>query len=457
MKSSTEHMERVSRYLDGRATEEEVADLEKLMLKNTQLRADFLEYARLDAALPRAVMGNNNLLSLDKPAGSPTWRKWVPYAFAATLAILLGGILWNVSQQNQAQPLVIGHFTELKDCRWRDEMASVITGDTIHAGQQIELSAGSVEILFKTGARLELRGPVIASTKDANSLFLSMGEASLVAETEEARGFTITTPSTTFVDISTAFTARVSADGLSRLDVSEGEVDVILGKDGNSTRLRAGEALYVEPGERKIMTRIESGDGTPSFQFPSIPPPGSHDYADLSKGIAKAQILAGQLGKGVLKDTPLTPLLDGKGQSKQDSPRESVYFSTRHGGTILLDLGKPIPITMVNSYSWHQHQTIQEHRERARQQFILYGFSGNKPPDGVEDPLHSGWERIARVNSDSFFHVRERLDRPPQQACSITSAQGNIGIFRYLLMEVGAGTFFGELDVFTSETNPNHN
>ncbi len=451
MRTSAEHMEQVSRYLDGRATEEEVADLEKLMLETPQLRADFLEYAKLDAALPAAVVGNNKLLTLEKPAGDQAWRKWVPFGIAATLAILLGGLLWKVTQQNDNQPPVIGHFAELKDCRWMDVTASVKIGDNIYLGQRIDLSAGSAQILFNTGARLELIGPVIANTQDANSLFLSMGEASLVAETEEAKGFTITTPSTTFVDISTAFTARVSADGLSRLDVSEGEVDVILGKDGNSTRLRAGEVLYVEPGERKIITRIESGDGTPSFHFPSIPPPSSDDYADRSNGVAKALVLAGDLGKGMLKNTPLAPLLDGKGQSKQDSPRESVYFSTRHGGAILLDLGKPIPISMINSYSWHQHQTIQEHRERARQQFILYGFSGDKPPEQLEDPRHSGWERIARVNSDSFFHVRDRLDRPPQQACSISAAEGNIGIFRYLLLEVGAGTFFGELDVFTAE------
>ena len=453
MKSSSGHMELVARYLDGRATEEEVAELEKLMLGNPQLRADFLEYARVDAALPSAVAGMKTVGELDKPRNAQAWGKWIPASIAAALAILLGGLLWNSKQQDGEKPHAIGHFTELEGCRWMDENSSVQPGDVITEGHRFELSAGSAEVLFDNGARLKLYGPVIASTRDANSIFLSMGEANLVAETEEAKGFTIITPSTQFVDIGTAFTARVSPDGLSRLDVSEGEVDVILGKGGNTRRLRAGEALYVEPGEKKILTRIESGAGTPAFAFPTIPPPSKVDFADQSSGQAKARVVKGDLGKGMAAEAPLQPLLDGKGQSKQDSPRESVYFSTRTGGSILVDLGKSIPVSRINTYSWHQHQTIPEHRERARQNFILYGINGDGLPAPSGDPLKSGWSRIARVNSDSFFHVRERLDRPPQQACSISAAEGSIGTYRYLLLKVGAGTFFGELDVFAVGAN----
>ena len=81
-------------------------------------------------------------------------------------------------------------------------------------------------------------------------------------------------------------------------------------------------------------------------------------------------------------------------------------------------------------------------------------------PESSVAPAEAGWVRIARVNTDDFFQVEDPLDRPAQQACSITSARGEIGRFRYLMWEVEGvtgfetestnNTFYGEFDVFGS-------
>jgi hypothetical protein len=440
VKSGDAKMELASRYLDGRATEAEVAELERLMRDDRQLREDFLAYARLDASLPVAIAGSSSV-PLNRESSTLRMFPRIPVGIAAAMAIITAVLAWKAKQA----PEVVAQFVELEDCRWMEESFGVEKGDTLVAGQRVELSAGSVEILFKTGAKLQLLAPAIAKIRDKGCLFLSMGEARLVAETPEAKGFTIITPSSKFIDISTAFIATVSPDGLSRLDVSEGEVDVHLGGNAANRRLKAGEALYVEPGEKKILTRIEQGGGTKDFSFPTIPPPGTTDFADQSQGHAHAEVL-GDLGKGA----DLGTLLDGKGQSRQDSPEESVYFTSR-AGSILIDLGQTVQVVKVNTYSWHQHNAIPEHRERARQKFTLFGFAGEQPPGLGTDPLESGWQRIARVNSDKFFHVLKRLDRPAQQACSISAAEGNIGQFSHLLIEIHSGTFFGEIDVFAEE------
>ena len=62
MKSSEHDLELTRRYLDGDATPEEVAELEKRMFADHQLREDFLRYARIDASLPGVV--NDSGLSL---------------------------------------------------------------------------------------------------------------------------------------------------------------------------------------------------------------------------------------------------------------------------------------------------------------------------------------------------------------------------------------------------------
>jgi hypothetical protein len=279
-------------------------------------------------------------------------------------------------------------------------------------------------------------------------VFLLQGRIQLQAEAPESKGFVVHTPTSQFVDIGTAFTATVSPDGLSRLDVSDGEVDVVLEGVRASPRLRAGESLCVEPGERRIMTRIEQGDGTADFRFPTIEPPSSEDCADQAFGRADIRVVQGQLRTRIRKSGPATVLLDGSGQSRQDDPNESAFFENGSGGCFLIDLGQPASVTKINSYSWHQHETLQEHRHRAIQRFTLYGFSGDQLPDMTLPPHRTGWERIARVNTDKFFQVHEPLERPSQQACSITSPHGEIGRFRYLLWEIDGGTFFGEFDVF---------
>ena len=180
-----------------------------------------------------------------------------------------------------------------------------------------------------------------------------MGEVHLVAETPESKGFTIETPTSKFIDISTAFTAVVSPDGLSRVDVTEGEVDVVLDGKDDSRRLRAGETMYVEPGEKKVTTRIEAGDGTPAFRFPTIASPGRADYADQASGLATIRVARGELRTSPNRggSGPASVLLDGMGQSRQDAPVQSAFFQTGQKGSFLMDLGQAINITRINSYS----------------------------------------------------------------------------------------------------------
>ena len=387
----------------------------------------------------------------------------LPLATVMLLVMLItvGSLwLWRISQPQADQPEIVARLTDLQDSSWIDPATHLSMGDAIRIGQRIELSAGSAEVRFNTGARLRIVGPAIVETRTQNSVFLTLGEVHLVAETPEAKGFTVVTPTSKVVDISTAFTATVSPDGLSRVKVSEGEVDVVLEGIEQASRLRAGETLYVEPGKRQIMTRIEKGNETAAFQFPTIQPPGHEDYADQQFGRASIRVVRGELNKGRGASGPASVLIDGKGQSHEDAPGETAFFTNNERGAFLMDLGQPISISKINSYSWHQNTTFEPQRHRAVQKFTLYGFAGDTLPDLSLPPTEGGWVRIARVNTDDFFRVEDPLDRPAQQACSITAARGEIGRFRYLLWEVEGvpgfqtksinNTFYGEFDVFGS-------
>lgn len=457
MKSDAVFLDLVGRYLDGQASAEEVAQLEARMLADAPLRAEFLACARVDAAMRKALQSGGALAMLNPSRESrpPVWRsRWLPLAAAA--AMLLAGFLVLSSPEiskRLERRAAVARFGQLDSCRWMDPATQVLGGDGVAAGQRVELAAGRAELHFANGARVTLLGPAIFEPRSQLSGFLTLGEVRVAAETENAKGFVVNTPTSNFVDIGTAFTAGVSADGLSRLEVTDGIVDVVLGSPENARRLRAGETMLVEPGEKKILTRIEAGDGTAAFRFPTIPPPSADDYADRSRGVASLRVTLGTLGRDAGRlGGAAEVLLDGVGQSKQDSPQESVYFAPDGKGTIVMDLGQAVAVRRIHSYSWHQHEAIAAHRERAKQGFTLYGWSGDDAPDFSRDPSEdAGWTRIARVNTDESLHVEKRLDRPAQQACAITAESGDIGRFRYLLWEVRGGTFYGEIDVLAEQ------
>ncbi|MDC1490252.1 FecR family protein [bacterium] len=446
MKSSGKQMERVGLYLSGEISKEGMLQLEKDMLADSQLFKDFIAYARIDSTLSAIVSENTSLSEfVQETKTKKSLILWMP-AIAAILAVMIWISSFTLSTE---KPLQVARFDHLEDCRWINQQFRPGLGDPIRTGQRIELSKGYAKLRFNTGALVELTGPSILEVKGENAVFLTLGSAEVLAESKESQGFTLGTPSSKFVDLGTAFSATVAPDGLSRLEVSQGKVNLVVEDDHDTHLLQKGEAIFVEPGSHKILTRIESGDGTEQFRFPTISPPSKEDTADQSKGGARITVPQGKLRTPRSSTPNPSVLIDGRGQTKQDSPRESLFFEDGRYGSLLMDLGRAISIRKINSYSWHQHNRIEDHRVRAHQGYVLYGFAGESPPSAeAAGDQDSGWVRIARVNSDQFFQVHQKLDRPAQQACSIFASKGELGKYRYLLWDVKAPTFFGEIDVY---------
>jgi len=364
MKSSKEDLELVRLYLDSQASTDDIQLLEQKMQKDNQLRKDFLAYARLDAALPYSITPAKK-----EKKETSLISYWPVWASIAAILIFLFALKFKSVNSVSESPLklAVAHFEELDNCRWMNPDHEVARGSSLFVNDRIELSSGVAHIHFNTGAIMKLRGPSIVEVNSANSAFLTLGRAAVIADTKESQGFSIKTPSSTFVDLGTAFAACVGPDGLSRLDVTQGKVNLIVEQDHEHHIIQAGEAIFVEPGERKYLTKIESGDESKSFVFPTIQPPSDHDYADTSRGLASVSVGKGEILKEANWEVNPMSLLDGKGQTEPDSPKESVFLQKTDGtyGNLLIDLGREIGIDKVNSYSWHQNQRINDHKHRA--------------------------------------------------------------------------------------------
>lgn len=330
---SSEFDNAVAMLCHGTISDQTLGELHELLRINVEARDEYLWRVEIHGELASGRLdfrGADAVQETDRVAVTPVstpprimfsgWRKFAP-VFAAALLVMsvLGGsvLLLRNSRSNIPVPEeAVARFTELEDSRWMNSTTDVVSGDVVRKGQRIELSSGTAEVLFNSGAILTMTGPTIIEPLSENSAFLMLGELSVVAETLESKGFTLVTQNSKFVDIGTAFTASVAPDGLSRLEVSEGEVDVVIEGTDVVPRVRAGESLYVEPGDQRMITRIESGDGTAAFKFPTISSPSSEDYADQSMGHATARVVEGQLNEDAGGRSSISVLLNGSGQTE---------------------------------------------------------------------------------------------------------------------------------------------
>lgn len=443
----------VGRYLDGEITEDEFADLKEGLRNDSQKRELYLESVKTDTHL-REIAGQ-------LPSALPTHEEkhrsgsWFIYATVAAACFSVVALVSSLYSRDDEATIGLA-----KNVEWLSQ--ALPAGQGLNLGDEVQLISGSVEVLFRSGALTRIHGPARFEITSENSGFLHHGQAWARAETEDSQGFTIHTHSGNFVDRGTEFLTTAKQDGFSQMHVASGAVDVEV--EGFSLqRLEKGSGLGIEPGDTPIMIRIEAGAETNAFSFPTIPPPSDSDWADRRNQHSAVSLKSeNQKGRGVnlphRNSGDPRRLIDGQGQSGSDQPKESLFFTDGANATILLDLGREIPVSRIHTYSWHLNDELPSLRRRAVQRYTLWGCR-DKKPDTMPSPENAnGWSRIARVDTDAFFRVVEEPGRPAQQACSIYSNTSSIGDFRYLLFQVlptampegkpARHTFFGEIDVF---------
>jgi ferric-dicitrate binding protein FerR (iron transport regulator) len=476
-----EFRELVSALHDGRLTTEQGLRLQELMRADPERLRMYARYAILESLLELGFAGTDAL----KPSAASAWpakdSNGVEAArrpeqrssasregpgtcrklqWAAVVALfLLAGLTaaWFWSGKQRSEDKAQAWLVQAEDCRWVDWDPAPKANTSLQGGQKLELASGQVEIRFASGARVWLRGPAIFEIIDGNTGFLTIGQATARAEGAPAAGFTIRSRTLTVTDMGTEFEFLAAADGRSQVAVKAGAVRVQYDREGRALPLLGeGSSVAVEPGAPRIIVRIEPGDGTPAFRFPTIEPPSAHDFADASSGRARIRVLRGNLCSASAK---VETLLDGRGQSKADAPAESLFFQTDDSGLILIDLGRIVDVMKVNTYSWHQDRLKPSNHIRASQKYYLYGSAADQLPPVEGNLIDQGWNLIARVNTDQFFGIPITLSRPAQQAISITGAGGSfLGRYRYLLWDVrptrgehtnvSDNTFYGEFDVY---------
>ena len=186
---------------------------------------------------------------------------------------------------------------------------------------------------------------------------------------------------------------------------------------------------------------------TRDFKFKDLPSPVKDDAAVT----AKLTLIDGEIDGG---SAELSVLIDGRLPTDEDEPGANLFFNAgSSGGRFRMDLGKPIEIAQINSYSWHPNS-------RGPQLYKLYAAEGSEPglnlaPKRGVDPATTGWKFIATVST-----LPEKGEDGGQYGVSVTDSRGSLGKYRYLLFDCyvtelydnWGNTFYSEIDVISPRT-----
>jgi hypothetical protein len=195
-----------------------------------------------------------------------------------------------------------------------------------------------------------------------------------------------------------------------------------------------------------VFDRNGRATATREFKFKNIPSPATADAATN----AKLTLIDGEIDGG---SAGLSALVDGRLPRDEDEPAANLFFNAgSSGGRFRMDLGKPIDIAQINSYSWHSNS-------RGPQLYKLYAADGSEPtleldPKRGIDPATRGWKFIALVST-----LPQQGEDGGQYGVSVKDSSGSLGKYRYLLFDCyvtelydnWGNTFYSEIDVIPKQ------
>lgn len=148
------------------------------------------------------------------------------------------------------EPPPAAWVTLLHEVEWADGQQPYGWGWEVKAGHTLRLKSGLARLVFSSGAEVLLEGPVTFTAETADSGRLRRGKLVARAETDQAQGFTIRTPTAQIVDLGTEFGVTVDEQGRTETHVFAGHVlaQAIGVKRATSEplRLKSGQVARVE-------------------------------------------------------------------------------------------------------------------------------------------------------------------------------------------------------------------
>jgi hypothetical protein len=264
----------------GSATEAEMRACNELLRSNAHARDEYLLrielhtrlasnpdlFSQIDAA-PVNKGDRASIVSL-KPLVSSRKRSLVRVlALAACLMLITGGIgiFWfkRSATRNAGTTAAVAMLTRTVDARWSPKTHALRVGSALEPGS-LQLESGLAQVVFYSGARLVVEGPVELRLVSPNEAVCVSGRV-LAEVPMPARGFRLRTAQLSVIDLGTSF--GIDA-GRSRTEVHvfKGKVELQPGKAGEQS-LAEGQAALVQGSDLPQLMAANAEAFAPMFEF----------------------------------------------------------------------------------------------------------------------------------------------------------------------------------------------
>lgn len=193
----------------------ETAEQRRAPRRKRRLQGSITLAALLLGAVLGATLSWNRVREMDERLAVGSAQSTISDAFLATLADISNDVEWSPDHDMP-----------------RDRGAGLNKG-------WIRLDTGEVEIVFRSGASVRLKGPAMFGVDSCLRATLEYGDIKVYAP-ESATSFTVNTSAMEVVDFGTRFSMRVDSDsGHADVAVSEGQVDLHIGNAGLNTAIHS--------------------------------------------------------------------------------------------------------------------------------------------------------------------------------------------------------------------------
>lgn len=187
-------------------------------------------------------------------------KRWIRPIAAAAALVAFGGLLGYllkpakeeiryVDRPNDGAVGYVARLTQATDAKWRTGHPEV--GQWIATGV-LELTEGSAQIAFDSGASVRLQAPARLDVSSPNHARLDLGK-SIVDIPDQAVGFVMETPNGELRRRGSRFGVAVEEDGHTEVHVLAGEVE-LNPKRGNRDSLKLSQSKPVRLAEAGVTT-----------------------------------------------------------------------------------------------------------------------------------------------------------------------------------------------------------
>ena len=306
--------ELIQKYVLGIQTESETEELSQYLKQDEakDARRALRLALKMDAHLEEAAaeMGSEAGSKQDHSFAQDTslYRNlWTFGGIAAAIAIGVFGWLHNPEKTRIENEFGVASILRIEGQGLANDKRSLSVGDSLLAGDQLTLSEGLIELVFRdSGVHAIATAPLSLTAKSSQRIFLHNGDVKLHVP-PQGIGFVVETAERVITDLGTSFVVTAQAKG-SQVFVLDGQI-AIGQKNGVPGRLMVeGEiASFDQKGELKLLSKKTAGLPELSQSTMKLSPSslegiilGFKNSPDFSKKKPQEDLLGNQLAPLIL-------------------------------------------------------------------------------------------------------------------------------------------------------------